>query len=430
MKEVFYREHSKSDKDVFDYNPMSMSIFSNVGDLKGQPFRYFTFNGYEGYETRDPEDWDWAEGIYSHFLNQDKRNWFVVNGMTPILCEIPFAEEDIQKLRNGPVAFYMYESLSFSAHEGRCFELDRITEFQKKYDLKNQVYVYTCEYHYEDYANDYAVYDNLNIRTFDLYLAHCSTFRPYTAFQACTLPKPLKKFICLNYRYEPFREILAGFLSSYENEELAHLSFYHSHKWERFIERLNFNWEDLERKDQVLKGIRSMQTNLPLSPDASSLKVVDPDVTSAPDMGTDANLRGENEIYSYYNSSLVAIVPETSFFLPAAGLSEKTMSAIEAKRPFIVVSGPYALEYLRDLGFETFSDFWDESYDQETDPVRRMNKILDLIDSLATKPMESLKSMYNDMAEVLEYNARVWLELFEERRLNYIREQSEEVGQP
>jgi hypothetical protein len=41
--------------------------------------------------------------------------------------------------------------------------------------------------------------------------------------------------------------------------------------------------------------------------------------------------------------------------------------------------GPYkTLEHLKNMGYKTFSDFWDESYDDIEDPFERLLKIVEI----------------------------------------------------
>jgi hypothetical protein len=57
-------------------------------------------------------------------------------------------------------------------------------------------------------------------------------------------------------------------------------------------------------------------------------------------------------------------------------LTEKILRAIACGHPFVLLAGPGSLAYLRSYGFQTFEPFWDESYDQETDTVQRMQMIV------------------------------------------------------
>lgn len=46
-------------------------------------------------------------------------------------------------------------------------------------------------------------------------------------------------------------------------------------------------------------------------------------------------------------------------------ITEKTVRCLLTKKPFILMGGCGSLQYLRDLGFQTFSPWFNESYDQE-----------------------------------------------------------------
>ena len=60
-------------------------------------------------------------------------------------------------------------------------------------------------------------------------------------------------------------------------------------------------------------------------------------------------------------------------------ISEKTNKPIACCKPFIAFSTPYFLEDVRQLGFETFSPYINESYDLETDNQKRLNMIVEEI---------------------------------------------------
>ena len=60
-------------------------------------------------------------------------------------------------------------------------------------------------------------------------------------------------------------------------------------------------------------------------------------------------------------------------------LSEKAYKAIAAHHPFLLASTPTNLACLRNQGFETFPELWDESYDNETDFNCRMDLLVDII---------------------------------------------------
>jgi hypothetical protein len=107
---------------------------------------------------------------------------------------------------------------------------------------------------------------------------------------------------------------------------------------------------------------------------------------------------------SWYDKTYISIVSETNFENNIIHMTEKTIKPIIFKQPFIIVGPAKTLESLRKLGFQTFSDFWDESYDNESDPKKRMKMIISLCRTIAKwSPME-LHTFYARTKEIREYN--------------------------
>jgi hypothetical protein len=104
-----------------------------------------------------------------------------------------------------------------------------------------------------------------------------------------------------------------------------------------------------------------------------------------------------------YIDFLIDMVGETYTSGNCFYVTEKTVRPMLLKKPFIIVGNKNYLEYLRQLGFRTFGDFWDEDYDG-FEGRDRLLKILNLIDELAAKPIDSLEKMYWDMHYTLEHN--------------------------
>jgi hypothetical protein len=78
------------------------------------------------------------------------------------------------------------------------------------------------------------------------------------------------------------------------------------------------------------------------------------------------------ELKEYYTRSLVSIITETLCYDEAVTETEKTLKAIAHKQPFIIAAAPKALHYLRLHGYQTFSQWWDEGYDNIEDHYDRM----------------------------------------------------------
>ena len=110
------------------------------------------------------------------------------------------------------------------------------------------------------------------------------------------------------------------------------------------------------------------------------------------------------EEISMHKSALWHIVTETVFYDHKLHLTEKIFKPIVVKRPFILVGAPGNLAYLKSYGFKTFDRWIDESYDNETDPDKRILLIIEQVEKLCSMPSTQLNSMYADMKSTLEYN--------------------------
>ena len=85
-------------------------------------------------------------------------------------------------------------------------------------------------------------------------------------------------------------------------------------------------------------------------------------------------------------------------------MSEKTFKPISNLVPFIIVSNPFFLKKLRQLGYKTFHPWIDESYDEETDNDKRFFMILDEIKKLCEMTKKEIHDWYYDMKHILLHN--------------------------
>lgn len=106
----------------------------------------------------------------------------------------------------------------------------------------------------------------------------------------------------------------------------------------------------------------------------------------------------------FNRSALWHLVSETIFYHDKLHLTEKIFKPIVSKRPFILVGATGNLKYLKDYGFQTFDHWIDESYDTITDGSDRINAIIDQLHKITSMDDSSLKTMHNEMQEVLDYN--------------------------
>jgi hypothetical protein len=102
--------------------------------------------------------------------------------------------------------------------------------------------------------------------------------------------------------------------------------------------------------------------------------------------------------------SFIFLVTETCFWQTKTHLTEKIFKPIVLRMPFILAGCANNLAYLRSYGFKTFSDFWDESYDSETDPVKRIEAIAKILKTISSLSQDQQKQMLMDMRPVLNHN--------------------------
>ena len=114
------------------------------------------------------------------------------------------------------------------------------------------------------------------------------------------------------------------------------------------------------------------------------------------------------------NNAFCWVVTETSFneTLPQQSfrLTEKTYKPVAYFMPFIMIGNPYSLREFRKAGYQTFGKWWDEGYDEIIDPVKRMEKITDLILKISRLSQTELINMYREMQHVLEHNYNVLMQ--------------------
>jgi hypothetical protein len=135
----------------------------------------------------------------------------------------------------------------------------------------------------------------------------------------------------------------------------------------------------------------------------------------ATDIPNDIHGIGDPDIWS---QCFVNVVTETitydKFF------SEKIWKPIVGKRPFLLLGPPGSLLRLRRMGFKTFGDYWDESYNDVTydglpenlNEELSCKMIADILTRLDAMPLSELKKMYRDMKDILKHNHTVFFDWF------------------
>ena len=97
--------------------------------------------------------------------------------------------------------------------------------------------------------------------------------------------------------------------------------------------------------------------------------------------------------------SLLYLITETVATGRKHHLTEKTFKPIALGMPFVIVGTQGSLKYLRSYGFKTFGHLWDESYDDEPDDHRRIQKIAQVLKHLESADRQAVFESAHDIIE-------------------------------
>jgi hypothetical protein len=110
----------------------------------------------------------------------------------------------------------------------------------------------------------------------------------------------------------------------------------------------------------------------------------------------------DQEMYELpYNHSAISLVSETNIENEKMFFTEKIWKAIIARHIFVIHGKSYYLKKLKEMGFKTFENFFDESYDTETDQDEKIKKIIKLCEKIQNLDYEKL---YKETEEIRNHN--------------------------
>jgi hypothetical protein len=128
----------------------------------------------------------------------------------------------------------------------------------------------------------------------------------------------------------------------------------------------------------------------------------------------------------YFKESFFSLVTETCFGASASAIhssgftnlsddhntvtfvTEKTYKPIAYFHPFIILGSHGTLQHLRDEGYETFPEMFDESYDTMTDLSDRFCAIVEQVEKWKQLPLNKKIEIYNSIKPKLQKNHDVF----------------------
>jgi hypothetical protein len=206
---------------------------------------------------------------------------------------------------------------------------------------------------------------------------------------------PEKVFLCWNRRFRPHRTHLALAL---DKAGIVDRSYYSMNLIDPEMNSIHFKTTvDLYSNPMLQignKDVENFMAKLPL--------VIDGETEIQKMCGDfDAAAR------PFYQNSLVSIITETNFDWTELTATEKTWKPAKEKHPFIMVGTAGALRTLREFGFQTFDEFWDESYDEIEDPKRRLYEIIKVCKDIASWSPEQILDFKCRVKPIVDHNFKI-----------------------
>lgn len=109
-----------------------------------------------------------------------------------------------------------------------------------------------------------------------------------------------------------------------------------------------------------------------------------------------------------YQQVAMDVVTETVYHYPYPYFSEKTYRPMINRRMFIVLAPAGVLAQLHRLGFETWGDLVDQSYDQIADPEARLLAVAAAVEQFCSLPLSQIQHYMQQNCWKFDHNhARV-----------------------
>lgn len=218
-----------------------------------------------------------------------------------------------------------------------------------------------------------------------------------------------KTYLCLNRRWRLHRPALVALMGIKGLLDKGYVSLSSAD--------YNLNWEDvIPGLSQIHKSnteIHDLFTN-----HADTIYKIPKLSLDRPTLEETTLFNLEQLLCPFYQQSLLSVITETNFYTNFYNkivhegtrfFSEKTFKPIAHKHPFILVSVPKCLSLLRQIGYQTFHPFIDESYDEELDDSVRLLKIVKEIERLSKFTKDEIKQFVDQTMPICEHNYKLLL---------------------
>jgi hypothetical protein len=271
----------------------------------------------------------------------------------------------------------------------------------KKIPLSQIVYATNC-------ANGQSVYNDFCLKyniPSEIQVAYIPTFR----LDRTNVKDTIQKNISTEYKPGIRKKLFLNFNRRYSDHRLLFfMNVIKKNLLDKFY--ISMAAEQPESHRSFVDNVHYLSQRMPvfnISPeDIQSANNVLPLVLDVDNFDFYPMEASEFSVETLYENSLINIASETFFFDNYIHITEKTYKPIAFMQPFIIIGAVGTLQHIKDMGFKTFNQFWNEEYDLEVNNEKRMLMIFDVIDVISKWTIDEQIKFSHDVKEIVEYNVR------------------------
>ena len=346
---------------------------------------------------------------------------FYVHDLEDLFKNIPvntfniIRKEKIKLLIYFPIEGFdleLYDNWFLKLH--KLFEKYNLTEV-KKYFIFNNLNIDNL---YKEFLKKYKIRNGFDI-VFGYPYFFFEYFNKFKKDQIIAISKSIKKkkdFLCLNSKIRPHRVVLAVELSRRKIDNNCFFSFVGS---KRFHEEttIEFNKKFFQDSSRINEEHKKLFNDCLDYLDNWKPKVLDTESSKLDFF----NLEEE-----WYKESYFSIVTETGLG-SSLRFTEKVIKPLANGHPFIVIGCYDTLNYLRSLGFETFSEMFDESYDNEKVDSKRLSMAIDEIEKFCKLSKHEKMARFKKVQKKLIHNQELLFNKIDKKMVKEYRSMFKEI---
>ena len=394
--------------------------FSSKDDYRKLPDNHGFFHYFKSGFICHSQNYTVNQLHYSHasFSSDNNYNFFSIT-MPVDQSVIQFIDDDISSyflpytlrfIKENPTVKVIFNDIAEGAFKYEYSFFDRFYKFVITNNLKfDQLYFVTnsfnIEHRYFSYLKNKKIKSFMKVSSIPYYIypttgsalkGHPSYFidnstgieYSYPTFDEIDL-KRNKYYLNLNRNTgRPHRAELVLDLINKNIKDKGLISFHKSKEFDRFCDIPN----NIEYKNKIQKEY--------------------PFILDQEDADTVAQMNNIFGNKKMWLDTYFSIVSETSVSKHHAFITEKTVKPIMYFHPFIIWGNPFSLKFLKGLGFETFPEFFDESYDTIIDEDKRLSHIVENVEMLCSKDIREIHNLYQSVKPKLLHNYNLLIKMY------------------